>query len=87
LKAAGFTDANLDSIRAGVTEDALEQIRFLNIGDQIEFAFRMGKKPDGMDKYIPFDSASPGQQATCLLRTLLAQSGAPLFIDQPEEDG
>ena len=31
-------------------------------------------------------SASPGQQATCLLRTLLAQSGAPLLIDQPEED-
>jgi chromosome segregation protein len=86
LKAAGFTDANLESIRAGVTEDALEQIRFLNIGDQIEFAFRMGKKPDGTDNYIPFDSASPGQQATCLLRTLLAQSGAPLFIDQPEED-
>ena len=86
LKAAGFTDANLESIRSGVIQDTLEQIRFMNIGDQIKFAFRLGKKADGTDNYIPFDSASPGQQATCLLRTLLAQSGAPLLIDQPEED-
>ncbi len=83
---SGFTTANLESIRNGVTQDALEQIRFLNIDDRIEFVFRMGKKTDGSDNYIPFDSASPGQQATCLLRTLLAQSGAPLLIDQPEED-
>jgi ATPase subunit of ABC transporter with duplicated ATPase domains len=86
LKAAGFTDANFESIRNGVTQDSLEQIRFMNVGDQIKFAFRLGKKADGTDNYIPFDSASPGQQATCLLRTLLAQSGAPLLIDQPEED-
>jgi len=86
LKAAGFTDANLESMRTGITQDAAEQIRFMNIGDQIKFAFRLGKKNDGTDNYIPFDSASPGQQVTCLLRTLLAQSGAPLLIDQPEED-
>jgi len=86
LKAAGFTDANFESIRNGVSQDGLEHIRFMNIGDQIKFAFRLGKKADGTDNYIPFDSASPGQQATCLLRTLLAQSGAPLLIDQPEED-
>src|SRR5204863_8770638 len=68
LRAAGFTDANLESMRTGVTQDAAEQIRFLNIGDQIKFSFRLGKKYDGTDNYIPFDSASPGQQATCLLR-------------------
>ncbi len=86
LTGADFTTANLDSFRNGVTQDELEQIRFFNIGDQIEFSFRMGKKADGTDNYIPFNTASPGQQATCLLRTLLAQSGAPLLIDQPEED-
>ena len=86
LKAAGFSDANLESIRTGVTQDALEHIRFMNIGDQIKFAFKLGNKPDGTGNYIAFDSASPGQQATCLLRTLLAQTGAPLLIDQPEED-
>ncbi|HSH58568.1 MAG TPA: AAA family ATPase [Acidimicrobiales bacterium] len=36
--------------------------------------------------YIPFAVASAGQQATALLRVLLAQSGMPLIIDQPEED-
>jgi type III restriction enzyme len=86
LISAGFTDANIESLRTGVTQDALENIRFINIGDQIRFSFRLGKKPDESANYIPFDSASPGQQATCLLRTLLAQSGAPLLIDQPEED-
>lgn len=37
-------------------------------------------------EYIPFAVASAGQQATALLRVLLAQSGMPLVIDQPEED-
>jgi len=86
LREAGFTDTNLESMRSGVTPDTLEQIRYLNIDDKIEFEYRKGKKLDGTDNYIPFDMASPGQQATCLLRTLLAQSGAPLLIDQPEED-
>lgn len=86
LEAAGFTNANLESIRNSFPKDSLEAIRFVNLPDQIKFAFRLGKKADGSANYIPFDSASPGQQATCLLRTLLAQSGTPLLIDQPEED-
>jgi type III restriction enzyme len=36
--------------------------------------------------FIAFGDASAGQQATALLRILLAQSGMPLIIDQPEED-
>jgi chromosome segregation protein len=86
FKAAGFTDANLLSIRTGLSSEILEQIRYHNLDDQIVFNFRIGKNADGSSKYIPFNSASPGQQATCLLRTLLGQSGAPLLIDQPEED-
>lgn len=86
LRSAGFTIANNESIRNGVKPESLEEIRYLNIDDQIVFSFRLGKKSGGEDNYIPFDLASPGQQATCLLRTLLAQEGAPLLIDQPEED-
>jgi len=36
--------------------------------------------------YIEFQDASAGQQATALLTVLLNQSGAPLIIDQPEDD-
>jgi chromosome segregation protein len=37
-------------------------------------------------EYIEFIDASAGQQATALLTVLLNQSGAPLIIDQPEDD-
>lgn len=37
-------------------------------------------------EFIAFSAASAGQQATALLRVLLAQTGVPLIIDQPEED-
>lgn len=38
------------------------------------------------DEYIDFADASAGQQATALLTVLLNQNGAPLIIDQPEDD-
>jgi putative AbiEii toxin of type IV toxin-antitoxin system/AAA domain-containing protein len=38
------------------------------------------------DDFIPFQDASPGQQATALLSILLLQDGPPLVIDQPEDD-
>lgn len=37
-------------------------------------------------EYIEFADASAGQQATALLTVLLNQDGAPLIIDQPEDD-
>lgn len=86
LTGSGFSSANFDQIRNGLTSEILERVRFMNLNDQIRFTFKMGQKADGSANYIPFDAASPGQQATCLLRTLLNQSGAPLLIDQPEED-
>jgi len=36
--------------------------------------------------FLPFENASPGQQATALLSILLLQDGPPLLIDQPEDD-
>jgi type III restriction enzyme len=38
------------------------------------------------NEYIAFTDASAGQQATALLTVLLNQPGAPLIIDQPEDD-
>lgn len=35
---------------------------------------------------IPFEKASPGQQASALLRLLLQQEAGTLIIDQPEDD-
>jgi len=86
LSAAGFTSANIESLRKGLPQDTLENSRFFNIHDRIEFEFKRGIKADGTENFVPFISASPGQQATCLLETLLSQDGAPLLIDQPEED-
>jgi chromosome segregation protein len=37
-------------------------------------------------EYIAFVDASAGQQATALLTVLLNQHGAPLVVDQPEDD-
>jgi energy-coupling factor transporter ATP-binding protein EcfA2 len=36
--------------------------------------------------YIPFEQASPGQQATALIGLLLNQTAGPLVVDQPEDD-
>ena len=38
------------------------------------------------DITIPFERASPGQQASALLELLLSQSAGTLIIDQPEDD-
>jgi hypothetical protein len=47
----------------------------------VEFQFR-----DRDDSYIPFERASPGQQAAALLTLLLKQKAGTLLIDQPEDD-
>ncbi len=38
------------------------------------------------EEFIAFADASAGQQATALISVLLNQDGAPLLIDQPEDD-
>jgi len=87
LSAAGFTFENLDSIRNREDiQDLVEEIRYSPIEDCIEFQYTFGRTASGADNYIPFHEASPGQQATCLLKTLFAESGTPLLIDQPEDD-
>lgn len=85
LISADFTEQNLKSLQALTLQD-VESVRYLPLNDRIEFEFAFGEKPDGTTDFIPFQDASPGQQATALLRTLLADEGPPLLIDQPEED-
>ncbi|WP_373947289.1 TrlF family AAA-like ATPase [Paracoccus marcusii] len=41
---------------------------------------------DEQRRKIPFERASPGQQASALLELLLSQSAGTLIIDQPEDD-
>ena len=86
MKLVQKTPGTPESLRKGLPQDTLENSRFFNIHDRIEFEFKRGIKADGTENFVPFISASPGQQATCLLETLLSQDGAPLLIDQPEED-
>lgn len=79
----GFTQNELTSIMKQSNSQSwldmsLEEIDFnpiLKYATSIEF-----------EQYINFADASAGQQATALLTVLLNQPGAPLIIDQPEDD-
>jgi type III restriction enzyme len=66
----------------------LESERWLNLSvTELQFnpVFRYCTNKS-TDEYIDFADASAGQQATALLSVLLNQEGAPLIIDQPEDD-
>ncbi len=83
---AEFTDANVRALEAGLELQTIEEIRYVPLQDKIIFEFAFGTKADGTPDFIPFHEASPGQQATALMRTLLSKEGPTLLIDQPEED-
>ena len=56
-------------------------IALTSLKDRPDFYYRP-RNGERMD----FRNASAGQQATALLKVLLAESSGPLMIDQPEED-
>lgn len=85
LDEADFTEQNRKALQALRIQD-VEEKRYVPIEDRIVFEFAFGQRPDGMTEFIAFHEASPGQQATALMRTLLSEQGPPLLIDQPEED-
>ncbi len=64
---------NLDDVRLGAVVSAVPR-------DYIILKY----VEEGID--IPFEKASPGQQASALLELLLSQSAGTLVIDQPEDD-
>lgn len=81
LSRLGFPLADQKRIRKQITADGWLDLALTPIRDTPQFEYQTKE-----EEFIPFSSASAGQQATALLRVLLSQAGMPLIIDQPEED-
>lgn len=81
LHAAGLTDKELKAIATRLDDDAWLRVRLALPLDSVKFEY---KSREG--EYLDFSQASAGQRATALMRVLLADEGAPLIIDQPEDD-
>jgi energy-coupling factor transporter ATP-binding protein EcfA2 len=81
LSRLGITISDQKKIVSRLTSDGWLDLSLTPLADHPEFHYRSKE-----DVYIPFNSASVGQQATALLTTLLSQEGMPLVIDQPEDD-
>lgn len=81
LSRLGFAIGDQKKIVSRLTPDGWLDMSLVEVVDMPVFEYR-AKEAD----YIPFASASAGQQASALLSTLLAHDGSPLVIDQPEDD-
>ena len=81
FRAAGFIDSELRRIASRLTPSSAFQCALLYPQSIPVFEYRTGGQ-----NYVPFQDASPGQQATALIGLLLNQSAGPLVIDQPEDD-
>lgn len=81
LSRLGFTVADQKRFIPKLTPDGWLDVSLAELADFPDFEYRAKE-----GEYIPFDSASAGQQASALLGTLLSQGGTPLIIDQPEDD-
>ena len=66
----------------GAGDELARELEELNVGLGVEVLLRM----DGARGFRGMDQLSKGQRATALLLLLLGASGAPLIIDQPEDD-
>lgn len=81
LSRLGLPVADQRRIATKLTPEAWLDLLLTPILDKPTFEYQ-----NKSNQFIAFALASAGQQATALLRVLLAQSGMPLVIDQPEED-
>jgi type III restriction enzyme len=81
LSRLGFPTADQERIRDNLSADGWLDLVLTPVKDEPTFEYQRKEH-----EYIAFSTASAGQQATALLRVLLAQTGMPLIIDQPEED-
>ena len=81
LSRLGLPIADQVKIRTRLTVDSWLDLSLTPIVDLPNFEYQTRES-----EYIDFEAASAGQQATALLKVLLAQTGMPLIIDQPEED-
>jgi len=83
VTALGLNTGNIQRIAEILTADSWLALATMNIEFTPEFQYTTNNQ---MGDVIPFAEASAGQQATALLTVLLSQQGAPLIIDQPEDD-
>jgi len=83
LTECGFNDGNKTRIIEILTPEKWLEISTVEIEFSPVFLYSTNNQ---MDDVIAFSEASAGQQATALLTVLLSQGGAPLIIDQPEDD-
>ena len=81
LSSLGLTVADQRRFLSKLTPDGWLDLSLAELSDFPEFEYRAKEA-----EYIPFESASAGQQASALLGTLLSQGVTPLIIDQPEDD-
>ena len=81
LARAGFIGSELRRIAGKISPEAAFALSLFFPKSVPVFEYRAS---DG--QYVPFESASPGQQADALISLLLNQSSGPLIIDQPEDD-
>jgi len=81
LLSCGVPEQDCRRIATKLTPDGWLDVSLIPLRDQPMFEYRQRE-----GEYMPFKSASSGQQATALLKVLLNQGGPPLVIDQPEED-
>ena len=81
LDNAGFTQKEKIAISSQLNPLSWLELLLFDLKDLPVFEYQVRQ-----DDFLPFDHASPGQQATALLSILLLQDGPPLVIDQPEDD-
>jgi chromosome segregation protein len=81
LDTAGFTAREKIALARQIQPQAWLDLLLFDLKDLPVFQYQVRA-----DDFLPFENASPGQQATALLSILLLQEGPPLIIDQPEDD-
>jgi len=75
-----LTEQQRETAYKNLTEDLVADAVAATPSIFIAFEYR------DRNEFIPFERASPGQQASALLQLLLNQEAGTLIIDQPEDD-
>jgi chromosome segregation protein len=81
LESAGFTAKERMAVAKQLQPPQWMDLLLFDLKDLPVFEYQVRA-----NDFLPFEKASPGQQATALLSILLFQEGPPLIIDQPEDD-
>jgi chromosome segregation protein len=83
MAGCGFIETERGRLAVGFQSDRWLELSVSELEFNPVFQYCTNKETS---EYMDFIDASAGQQATALLTVLLNQEGAPLIIDQPEDD-